>query len=156
MAMLVCPLRAPFLVDKNSKEPQRFEDLSHHRTIVHFSFRFYSILVWSFFGHTAGNTLVRYYPFISVLANAENLTGIAKLAIGLVVESIPLQGARGDACETKLRQFLFQGCVICDANLDLCLHRLHRPESIPAGTTWENGTRKSEQKEDNAPCGRRE
>ena len=139
ISLLVCPLGAPLLIDKNRLEAQALEYFAHRRAILDRGLGFHPALV-PFFGIlVVRNTLVRDLPFASGFTNAQDLRRIAQLALRRVIERIALEGSGDGLTKAELPQILLEALTVGNADFYFRFHRLHKRQSIPASRAWENG-----------------
>src|ERR1039458_10416683 len=93
MTLPVGPPRAPFFVAKCGDEADGVKNFSEGLAVGDFGFGFDAVLVGIFAGAGVRQALVGQQAVAGVVADAEDFSAGAHLAVGCVVEDVGLKGA---------------------------------------------------------------
>ncbi len=121
MSLTVFPLGTPLLIAKGRDETEGEEDGLERAAIRNFRFGFDAMFMAIFAGTVVRQTLVGERPTAAVVANAQNLSVGAHLAIGCVIEDVAFEAAWRLQAESGGSEPLLENCQVSDSEFDLGL-----------------------------------
>jgi hypothetical protein len=119
MAVAVFPLRAPLFITEGSYQAKGEEDVFKRAAVGNFGLGFNAMLVAVFAGAVTRQALVGQGPAAGVVANTQDFSAGAHLAVGCVIQDVALEAAGGLQAETGGFQAFLEFQEIGDTEFDL-------------------------------------
>jgi len=123
VAFTVVPLGAPLFIAEGSDETEREKHAGQRVAVGDRGFSLDAVFVTAFAGRSCRHPFVRQRPTACVIANAQNLSSRAHLAVGSVIENVALKAARSLNAKAGGLEALCQIRQVSDAEFDLGFDR---------------------------------